>query len=123
MQEFTATSEAFDTSNSCNLLLVSILPFSVRFSINLQNRLALIWIKKDAGGGGKGEEKHFQKNSPRPGSLYFSREVLANPASTYRWHSNLPFRSLLLICPTPTWELSVLTSLLWLPVSSATQEH
>lgn len=123
MQEFTDTSEAFDTSNSCNLLLVSVIPFSVRFSINFGAKSVSAQMDKKGWGVGRERKKHFQQNLPRPGSLYFSREVLANPASTYRWHSNLPFRSLLLICPTPTWELSVLTSLLWLPASSATQEH
>lgn len=110
MQEFTAIGFGYTFFSS------------FLYKLLVQNRLALKWIKKD-GGRGRERKKHFKQNLPRPGSLYFCREVLANPASTYRWHSNLPFRSLLLICPTPTWELSVLTSLLWLPASSATQEH
>ena len=54
MQEFTDTSEAFDTSNSCNLLLVSVIPFSVRFSINFGAKSVSAQMDKKGWGGGGG---------------------------------------------------------------------
>lgn len=76
MQEFTDTSEAFDTSNSCNLLLVSVIPFSVRFSINFGAKSVSAQMDKKGWGGwgGEGEEKTLStKFTSSRISLFLSR--------------------------------------------------